>query len=89
MGLLAWAMMGIAIWHFAVFVPDKFWGGIVGAFVAAVTGAIVFSLILNGFDVPGRTDTEIIQAFVAIPGTLIGLAVCYWAGARAEDGDAG
>lgn len=82
-------MMGIAIWHFAVFVPDKFWGGIVGAFVAAVTGAIVFSLILNGFDVPGRTDTEIIQAFVAIPGTLIGLAVCYWAGARAEDGDAG
>ena len=25
MGLLAWAMMGIAIWHFAIFIPDRFW----------------------------------------------------------------
>ena len=32
MNLLVWVMMGIAIWHFAVFVPDHFWGGIVGAF---------------------------------------------------------
>ena len=35
MTLLVWVMMGIAIWHFAVFVPDHFWGGIVGAFLAA------------------------------------------------------
>lgn len=32
-------MVGIAIWHFAVLVPDRFWGGIVGAFVVAVPGA--------------------------------------------------
>ena len=31
MGLLGWVMMGIAIWHFAIFLPDRFWGGIVGA----------------------------------------------------------
>ena len=31
MGLLAWVMMGIAIWHFTIFIPDRFWGGIVGA----------------------------------------------------------
>ena len=33
--LLVWVTMGIAVWHFAVFVPDRFWGGIVGAFGAA------------------------------------------------------
>ena len=37
--MLVWVMMGIAIWHFAVFVPDRFWGGIVGAFVAAIARA--------------------------------------------------
>ena len=36
MSLLVWVMMGIAIWHFAVFVPDRFWGGIVGAFLAGL-----------------------------------------------------
>jgi len=28
-------MVGIALWHFAVLVPDRFWGGIIGAFMAA------------------------------------------------------
>ena len=30
MGMLAWVMMGLAIWHFTIFLPDRFWGGIVG-----------------------------------------------------------
>ena len=29
-GLVVWVMMGIAVWHFTVFLPDRFWGGIVG-----------------------------------------------------------
>ena len=37
-------MMGIAVWHFTVFVPDRFWGGIVGAFFAAVVGAALFGV---------------------------------------------
>ena len=36
MGMLAWVMMGIAIWHFTIFLPDRFWGGIVGAFLGAL-----------------------------------------------------
>ena len=44
MGVLAWIMMGIAIWHFAIFMPDRFWGGIVGAFVGALVGAVIFGL---------------------------------------------
>lgn len=84
MAALAWVMMGIAIWHFTVFVPDRFWGGIVGAFVAAVLGAALFGFALNGFGIPGRTETHLIQAFEAIPGTLIGLGICYFIGVRKE-----
>ena len=34
MSVLVWAMLGIAVWHFAVLVPDRFTGGIIGAFLA-------------------------------------------------------
>ena len=90
MALLAWSMMGIAIWHFTVFLPDKFWGGIVGAFAAALFGAVLFAFIVNGFGIPSRADTNLLQAFVAIPGCLIGLGICYWAGTDldSEDSDA-
>lgn len=85
MAALAWVMMAIAIWHFTVFVPDRFWGGIVGAFVLAIVGALVFGFVVNGFTVPGRTETDLVQALVAIPGTLIGLGICYFIGMRRED----
>ena len=44
MGVLAWSMMGIAIWHFAIFIPDRFWGGIVGSFLLALIGSVVVGL---------------------------------------------
>jgi len=47
MGMLAWVMMGLALWHFTIFLPDRFWGGIVGAFLGALIGAIVFGLIVS------------------------------------------
>ena len=40
MAALAWVMMGLAIWHFAIFIPDRFWGGIVGSLLCAVVGAV-------------------------------------------------
>ncbi len=67
MSILVWVMMGIAIWHFTVFLPDRFWGGIVGAFLAAIAGAVLIGLIVNGFAVPGRHDTHIGQALLADP----------------------
>ena len=36
MALVVWFTMGIALWHFTVFMPDRFWQGIVGAFLGAV-----------------------------------------------------
>ncbi len=82
MGALAWVMMGLAIWHFAIFVPDRFWGGIVGAFLAAVTGAFIFGLLVNGVTVPGQSDTDIVTALEALPGALLGLAAAYAEGVR-------
>jgi hypothetical protein len=84
MSMLVWVMMGIAIWHFTVFVPDRFWGGIVGAFLAAILGATVFGLVVSGFSIPGQDETGIGQALLAIPGSLLGLAACYAYGARTE-----
>ena len=84
MGLLAWVMMGLALWHFTVWLPDRYWGGIVGAFVGALIGAIVFGFIVNGFHVPGRHATHLSTALEAIPGALIGMAIIYIEGARRE-----
>ena len=38
MGMLAWVMMGLALWHFTIWLPDHSWGGIVGAFIGALVG---------------------------------------------------
>ena len=85
MAALAWVMMGIAIWHFTIFLPDRFWAGIVGAFVGAILGAVVIGLLINGFAVPSREDTNILQALVGIPGAVIGLGVVYAIGMRQPD----
>ena len=84
MALLVWVMMGIAVWHFTVFLPDRFWGGIVGAFLAALVGAAVFGFIVNTGHVPGRDDTHLIEAVIAVPGAVIGLAASYFYGARVD-----
>ena len=84
MGLLVWGMMGIAIWHFAVFVPDRFWGGIVGAFIAAIAGAMLVGLTVQGFMGRDIDTTDLGTALIAVPGAALGLAVCYGLGLRAE-----
>jgi hypothetical protein len=84
MGMLAWIMMGLAIWHFTIFLPDREWGGIVGAFLGALIGAALFGLAVNGFTIPGQDDTHVLTALEAIPGALIGIAVVYAEGVRRE-----
>ena len=85
MALVVFFTMGIALWHFTVFVPDRFWQGIVGAFIGAVVGSMVFGLIVQ--EASGKTlgETDVSTALIAVPGTLIGLAVVYFLGVRAEE----
>ena len=85
MALLVWFMMGIAIWHFAVFVPDRFWQGIVGAFLGAIAGAMVSGAIAQIASGRSIGDTDVGTALVAIPGTIVGLAVVYAIGLRTEE----
>ncbi len=84
MGMLAWVMMGLALWHFTIWLPDHYWGGILGAFVGALVGAVLFGLIVNGFTIPGRHDTHISTVLEAIPGALIGMGIVYLIGLRQQ-----
>ncbi len=89
MGMLGWVMMGLAIWHYTIFIPDRFWGGIVGAFVGSLIGAILAGLIIYGVKVsaltiPGEKATDIAVVLYAVPGALIGIALVYLEGVRRE-----
>jgi hypothetical protein len=84
MSMVVWVMMGIAIWHFAVFCPDRFWGGIVGAFVAATLGSALFGFLISGLTIPGSNDTHLIAALEAIPGAVIALAASWFYGSSTE-----
>ena len=84
MGMLAWVMMGLAIWHFTIFLPDRCWGGIVGAFLGALVGAVVFGLALNGFTIPGASDISVATAVEGIPGAMLGIGALYLLGIRQE-----
>jgi hypothetical protein len=86
--VFVWAMVGIAIWHFTILVPDKFTGGIVGAFLAALAGAFVTGYLLPSPGVPGHNPPGLQEALWPIPGAAIGLALLYRHGARREEAEA-
>jgi hypothetical protein len=52
LSIFVWAMIGMAPWHFSVLVPDRFWGGIIGAFGAAVAGALLSGYLLPEPGIP-------------------------------------
>ena len=82
MALLVWIALGVALWHFTVFVPDKFVGGIVGAFLAAIAGAIVTGALWQIAQGDTLGETDVLTFVAAIPGCLIALAVVYLIGSR-------
>ena len=82
MSALVWFTMGVAIWHFTVFLPDRFWGGIVGAFIGASAGAMVSGAIAQIAIGQGIGETDLATAFYAVPGALLGLGVVYLIGMR-------
>jgi len=84
MAILVWFTTGVALWHFTVFLPDRWWSGIVGAFIGASLGAVItggIAQILIG-DSIGQTGIQTV--LFAIPGTALGLALIYWIGVRQE-----
>jgi thiol:disulfide interchange protein len=89
MALLGWVMMGLSIWHFTIFLPDRFWGGIVGALVGSLAGAVVVGFLIYGiksssFEIPGIKATDVAVVLYAVPGALLGIAAVYLEGTRRE-----
>ena len=85
MSVVIWVMVGIAIWHFAVPVPDRFWCGIIGPFLAALAGALLSGYALPTPGVPSRTRLTGWTASVGpLPGSLGALIASYLYGARRE-----
>ena len=84
MALLVWFTMGIALWHFTVFLPDRFWQGIIGALLGATIGAVIFGGVVQIAAGKSLGDTDLGTALISIPGVAIGLAVVWVIGVRAE-----
>jgi hypothetical protein len=82
MSILVWSMVGIALWHFSVLVPDRFAGGIIGAFLAALLGALATGFALPDPGLPTANPPGIGEAVWAMPGAVIALALCWWWGDR-------
>ncbi len=87
MSVVVWTMVGIAIWHFTVLVPDKFTGGIIGAFLAALAGALATGYLLPSPGIPDRNPPGLAEGLWPIPGAIAALAPLYLHGARREATD--
>jgi hypothetical protein len=85
MAALVWFTTGVALWHFTVFIPDRFWGGIVGAFLGAIVGSMASGAIEHAASGRGIGETDVATVLVAIPGALIGMGVVYLIGLRGEE----
>ena len=84
MAILAWVMMGLAVWHFTIWLPDHFVGGIVGAFLAAIIGSVVFGFLVNGLSMPSRDEVDVLTALEGIPGAVIGMGIAWFIGIARE-----
>jgi hypothetical protein len=82
MSVLVWSMVGIALWHFTVLLPDNFAGGIIGAFLAALAGAVASGYALPAPGLPSENPPGLGEAFWALPGSVLGLALSYVWGSR-------
>jgi hypothetical protein len=86
MALFVWVAMATALWHFTIFVPDRFPGGMVGAFACANAGALAAGLVSNGLSMPALALVSHADAVIGAVGGLLGLGAAYAYGAR-RDGE--
>jgi hypothetical protein len=84
MSVLVWSLMGIGLWHFTVYLPDRFWGGIAGAFLFALCGALISGYLLPSPGIPPHNPPGLVQALWPIPGAVLAMALAYLYGARRE-----
>jgi hypothetical protein len=78
MSIVIWFTVALALWHFTIFVPDRFWQGIIGALIGCVVGGLIsgalIELVILGNNL---ADTDLLTFFTAVPGTLLGAWAIY------------
>ena len=84
MSVFVWVMIGVALWHFSVLVPDRFYGGIIGALIAAVGGAMASGYLLPSPGIPLHNPPGLSEALWPIPGSIVALLATYLYGAHRE-----
>jgi uncharacterized membrane protein YeaQ/YmgE (transglycosylase-associated protein family) len=84
LSVFVWAMIGIAFWHFSVLVPDRFWGGVIGAFLAALAGALLSGFLLPQPGISAANPPGLGEAVWAIPGSVAALVASYYYGKRKD-----
>jgi hypothetical protein len=89
MSVFVWVMVGLAVWHFTVLLPDRFWGGIMGALFAALAGALVTGYALPTPGIPLDNPPGLEEGLWPLPGACAALVLSYWWGARKEGADDG
>jgi ABC-type cobalt transport system substrate-binding protein len=82
-------MLGLALWHYTIWLPDRFWGGIVGALLFSIVGSVIAGIVIfavahHGLAIPGRHNTHVSTVLYAIPGSILGMLAGYVIGAGRE-----
>ena len=84
MAAVVWFTIAVALWHFTIFLPDRFWAGIVGALLGAISGGMISGAVVQIASGRSIGDTDIGTVLFAVPGALIGMAIVYAIGVRRE-----
>lgn len=85
MAILVWFTTALALWHFTIFVPDRFWQGIIGAFLGSVVGGLISGYAIQLAMGRGLGETDFLTFLAAIPGFLAGAGIVYWIGMRSGE----
>lgn len=85
MAIVVWFTVALALWHFTIFVPDRFWQGIIGALLGSVAGGLISGFLIQMAMGRDLNETDFITFIAAVPGFLAGAALVYWIGIRSEE----
>lgn len=77
MSIVIWFTVALALWHFTIYVPDRFWQGIIGAFIGCLVGGMLSGILAELILQNGLATTNLITLLSPVPGTLLGAWVMY------------
>lgn len=85
MAIVIWFTVALALWHFTILVPDRFWQGIIGALLGSVIGGLISGALIQLAMGRGLGETDFLTFIAAVPGFFAGAALVYWIGVRSGE----